>query len=329
MGHKKRGGKNGLCIRLAVLLALLAAAASLLSYGLVSGWKFQKPEKNAPDLSESAAAAAAGKPDPDMRKQIEECLPGVLAAQISDQFGSETLKAQAVLARSLLYWAAEHVSSAAADTAVLDDAWFSEQKIARDENWQAGGAKNRFLQAVKDTAYYVLTYEGGVILPLYHVCSAGRTRDGGTEFAYLVSRESASDLLVDGSLHVLWLSAEDFSFALSQAAGKQVLVHIGEAQELPQIETDTAGYAQKIVISDEAGGGKTEIAGELAARELGLAGMKFEWDVCGGQIRIACRGIGHGYGFSQWGAQALYEQGCGWEELLEYYFPETEITKTE
>ena len=65
------------------------------------------------------------------------------------------------------------------------------------------------------------------------------------------------------------------------------------------------------------------------AGELGLPSAHYEWEDCSGQIRLTCRGIGHGYGLSQWGAQALYEQGYGWEEILTYYFSGVEITKPE
>ena len=34
---------------------------------------------------------------------------------------------------------------------------------------------------------------------------------------------------------------------------------------------------------------------------------------------------GHGVGLSQYGAKAMAEGGAGWEDILGYYFPGTEI----
>ena len=45
----------------------------------------------------------------------------------------------------------------------------------------------------------------------------------------------------------------------------------------------------------------------------------------GGQFVITTRGYGHGVGLSQYGAKAMAEGGAGWEDILGYYFPGTEI----
>jgi len=37
-------------------------------------------------------------------------------------------------------------------------------------------------------------------------------------------------------------------------------------------------------------------------------------------IRIECKGIGHGFGFSQYGANAMAQEKMDYEDLLKYYF---------
>ena len=42
-------------------------------------------------------------------------------------------------------------------------------------------------------------------------------------------------------------------------------------------------------------------------------------------ISFTVRGWGHGVGLSQWGADVMAREGKGYEEILAYYFPGTNI----
>ena len=53
----------------------------------------------------------------------------------------------------------------------------------------------------------------------------------------------------------------------------------------------------------------------------------FYFDELQGKVRVTCKGIGHGYGFSQAGASALEKEGLGFEALLDHYFQNVEILK--
>ena len=43
------------------------------------------------------------------------------------------------------------------------------------------------------------------------------------------------------------------------------------------------------------------------------------------QVIIKGKGFGHGVGLCQWGAIGQSREGIGYEEILEHYFPGTEI----
>ena len=60
---------------------------------------------------------------------------------------------------------------------------------------------------------------------------------------------------------------------------------------------------------------------------LELPSACYEFSEEGGSIRVTCKGMGHGYGFSQAGANELEKEGKTWEELLNYYFQNVEIVK--
>ncbi|HOM25207.1 MAG TPA: stage II sporulation protein SpoIID, partial [Thermosynergistes sp.] len=47
----------------------------------------------------------------------------------------------------------------------------------------------------------------------------------------------------------------------------------------------------------------------------------------GGIVSFYGRGWGHGVGMSQWGAKAMAERGWSARQILNHYYPNTEISK--
>ena len=44
-----------------------------------------------------------------------------------------------------------------------------------------------------------------------------------------------------------------------------------------------------------------------------------------GQVRIVTKGLGHGLGLSQYGANELAKEGKSYQEILKYYYQEISI----
>ena len=71
--------------------------------------------------------------------------------------------------------------------------------------------------------------------------------------------------------------------------------------------------------------GQKTYSGEEVQYALGLSSSCYSFEEVDGKIRVTCKGIGHGYGFSQAGANALETEGYDFKELLNYYFQNVEI----
>ena len=84
---------------------------------------------------------------------------------------------------------------------------------------------------------------------------------------------------------------------------------------------DSASYVTGI-----SAGGIT-ISGEDFRKRLGLNSACFSIGEADGKIRIVTKGLGHGLGLSEWGANELAKQGKDYIEILKYYFPNIEITE--
>ena len=249
------------------------------------------------------------------RIPAEDFLVHVLAAQIPADFGPETLKAQAVIARTYIYRemdGAEEIPEEALDMDALSGAQM-------EELW--GGAYqedySRIREAVSATSGLYLAYEGEPAEVFFCRAASGATRPGGQEHPCLRQAESPGDLLADGYLSIAVFTPEDLARRVSAIPGAVSPDADRLLEEIQVAERDGAGYVIR----------PKTYSGEEVQYALGLSSPCFYFDELQGKIRVTCKGIGHGYGFSQAGASALEKEGLGFEALLDHYFQNVEILK--
>jgi len=85
------------------------------------------------------------------------------------------------------------------------------------------------------------------------------------------------------------------------------------------VERDSAGYVKQVLI------GQKTYTGEEVQYALGLPSACYTFEEISGKIRAVCKGVGHGYGFAQFGANELAREGKTYLELLGYYFQNVEV----
>mgnify|MGYP004537593431 FL=1 len=233
------------------------------------------------------------------RPDSEVYLTAVLSCQISPDYELQTVEAQAVIARSNLF-----------------------RKFAKEENrldvlremgksiknqWKWWISDEIYEDAVENTEGKVLLVDGKLELVPYHEISGGTTRDGETvfgssEYQYLKSVDSSADK-----------DSPDY-FSSTYISERQL------PKELEIKERDSAGYVLSLQADDKI------LEGEMFALGMGLPSSNFSIQKTGSKVRFLCRGKGHGLGFSQYGGNELAKDGSLWEEILEEYFPEMEIS---
>ena len=227
------------------------------------------------------------------RVPAEDFLVHVLAAQIPADFGPETLKAQAVIARTYIYRemdGAEEIPEEALDMDALSGAQM-------EELW--GGTYqedySRIREAVSATSGLYLAYEGEPAEVFFCRAASGATRPGGQEHPCLRQAESPGDLLADGYLSIAVFTPEDLARRVSAIPGAVSPDADRLLEEIQVAERDGAGYVVQIQI------GPKTYSGEEVQYALGLS--------------------------SQAGASALEKEGLGFEALLDHYFQNVEILK--
>ena len=233
------------------------------------------------------------------RPDSEVYLTAVLSCQISPDYELQTVEAQAVIARSNLF------RKFAEEENRLDV--LREMGKSIKNQWKWWISDEIYEDAVENTEGKVLLVEGKLNLVPYHEISGGTTRDGETvfgssEYQYLKSVDSSADK-----------DSPDY-FSSTYISERQL------PKELEIKERDSAGYVLSLQADDKI------LEGEMFALGMGLPSSNFSIQKTGSKVRFLCRGKGHGLGFSQYGGNELAKDGSLWEEILEKYFPEMEIS---
>ncbi len=258
---------------------------------------------------------------------LNDYLVGVLAAEMDPHSPMEALEAAAVAARTYVVHAmssstgshptfANQHGADVTDNASLDLPWWSmavqEQRFGKDLS-----VNTVLLQhAVLATDGLILTYDKQPILAFTFAQSTGQTRDGSEVFGkpipYLKSVACPDDAHQPAKSLI----------RISVPTLQQVLQIQGNNVQLNQFRIamrDAQGYVQAVAYQDRSW------TGDDFASMLGLPSSNFTWTVSGNELLVQCRGVGSGIGMSLNEAKALAVQGKTWEDIVQYFYPGTQV----
>lgn len=220
-------------------------------------------------------------------QQLEDYCLYVLANEVSSDYEDEMLKVQAILVRTTIYKEVQEngVDALKNSDETLDFLWLQRLKKAWDE-----------------TEGQVIMFDNELALVPFHQISCGKTRSGedvlvSKDYPYLQSMECQMDI----------------------SAPRQIENILISAKEMEIKEWDKAGYVMKVSIDGE------EMSGEEFREMYGLASSCFEFQQFENDARIITKGVGHGLGLSQYTANEMAKDGKTCEEILQFFFPGTEI----
>lgn len=288
---------------------------------------------------------------------LEDYVTGLLIANVPIHSEMETLKAQAVILRTY-----------AIKNMMICDQMRSNQSLSETLNPHSKGytinelglsymspdsyyksidvnnyetALLNIRNAIKQTAGEILTYDKQIITPLFFSTSAGKTRNSyevwSEPIPYLTSVDSNQDMESPEFLKVSIFTI-DSTIQLLQTAFQNHLLEYPEYDNqvydhlpvnstnffdsLNIIKRDSAGYVLTIGISD------ILVTGDSFAKALGLSSPHFYYEEYEDSIRFISNGSGHGFGFSQYGANVLAQKSSyNYKELLDYYYTDVDIIK--
>ena len=253
------------------------------------------------------------------RLGLEEYLVGALSSEVGTDWPLETLKAHAVVSRTM----------------VAHRIWIQRERpfdVTDDTSTHvyhgvvAESAET--LAAVRQTEGQVLAYAGELISAAFHASCGGHTEDASelwktkTDVPPLQGRP---DPYCRDLRHYRWqtgMSLKAFAELLG-AVGKE----IGMPTACEVSDRNRSGRVRTVRLQGDRG--VKELSGRDFRQLLGanrLKSLNFTVTFSRG-ISFSGFGWGHGVGLCQWGAYGMAKQGHTADEILQFYFPGAERRK--
>lgn len=242
------------------------------------------------------------------RVEMDEYLKGVLPKEMSPSFPMESLKAQALCSRS---FAINNYNKFIKNGYNLDDTTRSQVYYGKDVEEKTTN------KAVEETIGQVIKYDGKIAETIFCASSGGYTVAsseawGGNSVPYLISKEDPYSVhpwkyeLKNSDLKKLNLS-DVFGVSLDYTNSNRVN-NLTFSTSKGDVEIKATDFRQKI--------GNTIIKSTL-----------FDVNVIGNKVFVSGKGYGHGVGMSQYGAVEMAKKGNNYKDIIEFYFPGTNIEK--
>lgn len=253
--------------------------------------------------------------------ELEDYVRGAVIGEMPATFGMEALKAQAVAARTFalrrLTLRDKHPEGAVCTDPNCCQAWQTDAFYL--SQWGTRQDWEKIAAAVEETAGLVVTYDGSLAETTYFSCSGGRTESAaavwGQEIPYLQSVDSPGEEWATVFSAEICFTKAEFSACLGRELSGSPMDWLGKVTY-----SEGGGVAAMVI------GGISYSGVELRAL-LGLNSTVFSMMAGEEGITVTTRGHGHRVGMSQYGADAMADRGCDFEEILLYYYQGTKIDK--
>lgn len=241
---------------------------------------------------------------------MEEYVAGVVANEMYLSWPLESLKAQAVAARS---YALAHMLRRPEGQGWDVSAGTGHQVF---EHVDASSVAHR---AAAETRGIVLAYGSRVLMSFFHSASGGRTADCSSVYNCppLLPLSSVKMPVDEGSPYDDW----EFEMTLPAFAAK---VGLEATATLTSFDIERRPDASVAKVTCLLSDGKHVVTGRYIRDKAGTSNVRSLWfnaAISAGMVRFTGRGFGHRVGMSQWGARALAQRGDDASSILAFFYP--------
>ena len=318
---------------LSVLVVLTAFALPFL---LLPGAESEPSEPEPMESTEPTAAESTQAPEPEAsfdgglilrvetpegirEMPLHDYLVGVVLAEMPTDFAPEALKAQAVASRTYALRKAEarkHTGADVCGSYACCQAWTPKEEYENTE------ALQRAEDAVTQTDGLVVTYDGSLIDATFFSCAGGMTEAAaavwGSDVPYLQAVESPEH--EEKYEDCVTIGAQEFAETIRSVHPEAELD--GEPAEWFAEQRRTVGGGLDTV---QIGG--VTVHGTELRKLFSLRSTDMTITTSDGAVTIRTSGYGHRVGLSQYGADALAEEGEDFEQILLHYYQGTEVKR--
>lgn len=252
---------------------------------------------------------------------LDEYLVGVVAASIEPDCHPETIKAQAVISRTNIMGILGNRKSI--DAHELNQPYLSSSALKSKFGSNFNEVYSKYKAGVLAVPGEIITYENSPVSAPFFKCGTGKTRPAsavfGSDMPYLVSVDSPADKTCPDALCTQTITCEAFISRMLSYDRNFFATPKSLADTVQIVKTEASGYVETIQV------GNLSVSGNDFRYLFDLPSAAFTVKITGDTVTFSSTGIGHGVGFSQYGADAMAKEGKTYKELLGYYYPGTVI----
>lgn len=318
-------------MRFYVLLCCVTAAALVLTPAITlpNGFAVRTDAQSAEE--EKTVTVFLSADNEAVTLPMTEYLIGAVSAEMPASYHIEALKAQAVACHTYALYRREQEQKTPTSSlggADLSDAPEAHQgylsEADRREKWGDDFAQNEetVRKAVEEVQPLILTYDGKPICAAFFAVSSGQTETAltvfGDDLPYLQSVASDADVLSPACEASVVFSEEEFSEA-AQKLGDVSLSDDADEWIGAQKTTDS-GFVKEITV------GEKTVSGNAFREAFSLRSAVFTVTRTESGFRIRTKGYGHLVGMSQYGANAMAEDGADYRQILLHYYTGVTLT---
>jgi len=248
---------------------------------------------------------------------VERYVKGVLYHEVTNRWPLESLKAQAVAARTYAFYRIKDNDGQAYD--ITSDIYSQVYGGRNSERYRTNIAVNR-------TKGLVLTYQDEILPAYYHSSCGGSTEDVSELWEQdLAPLKGRACSFCKGLPSYKWKKnyrLKDFESKLKKHGYKLDLI-----KEINILSKNKSGRIGNLEIVTRRGR-KIKISGKKFRDIIGpniIKSNKYDITMRGYYVDLIGNGWGHGVGMCQWGAHAMSKERYKYDEILNYYYPGAEI----
>lgn len=254
----------------------------------------------------------------EMQQMLNEQITGIVAKTMSINYEKEALKAQAVIAYSQIILAQQDTK----DHESISYMSIEEMKQLWGSNFKRNYSKIK--KAVEETDNMMLTYDSDPVQLVYHLQNTGQTQSSldiwDIDVPYLKNVESLEDQKAPNLVNQKKYSTQEVIQKINQYYNNTVLESYCLETQIQIIERTKGGYVKSIQVGNQL------MRGDDFRKVLNLKSSCFTFQYSGNEMMVVTKGVGHGVGLSQYGANEMAKKGKTYNEILQHYFPGTIIT---
>ena len=249
---------------------------------------------------------------------LEDYLGGVLAGEISHSWPLESMKVQAVAARTYAYW-------------VMKNSKKKPYHIKSGTSHQVFKGNERihpdFKKALASTKGMILAHRGEPIQTFFTATCGGETEKPkyvwptGKNFPYF---QSVRCPYCKGHPKYKWSN----KLPVKKIEQKLAKLNIGKIRHLRINKHSPSKRALEIYIR---GSKKNMVLSgnkfRLAVGGTVISSLKFKLTKKGNYYHFRGTGYGHGVGLCQWGAKTMADKGYSYRRILQFYYKQARLKK--